>query len=82
MFEEIFRIPGSRPLFLHCCPWWMLQQEAIVEAAGYSFDSANGNLPAYFSGGNIPVLLRTAMRSFDNGYQRGLAKRQEDESKK
>jgi len=78
MFEDIFRIPGKTPLFLHCCPWWLMRTEAVIEVAGYAFDSGNGNLTAYFSGGNIPVALRSLIRSFDNGYQRGLIKRSED----
>jgi len=82
MYEEIFRVPGKTPNFLHCCPWWLIRTEGVIEAAGYAYDSDKGNLPAYFSGGNIPVGLRTAMRSYDNGYQRGLIERHKEEAKK
>lgn len=81
MHEEIFRIPFDYPLFLHCCPWWLLETEGVIEVAGYSFDSSNGNLGSYFIGGNIPCALRNAIRSFDNGYQKGLTERSKRESK-
>jgi hypothetical protein len=47
----------------------------IAEVNGYTFQSEKGNLSAFFLGGKIPVALRDAIRSYDNGYQKGLCER-------
>jgi hypothetical protein len=79
--EEMFLVPGPSPLFLHCCPWWLLDTPAVREVAGYAFESGNGNLSAFFSGGNIPIILRDSIRMYDAGYQRGIKERLERERK-
>jgi hypothetical protein len=82
MHEEVYRVHAQKPIFLHCCPWWLLRTPLVNEVAGYAFESGNGNLPAYFIGGNIPVGLRNAIRMYDGGYQKGLKKRMDDEREK
>ena len=72
---------GDEPLWLHCCPWWLVRQPAIQEAGEYASWAEQGNLPAFFEPGMIPVGLKNAIRSFNAGYNTGMEERVENDRK-
>ena len=63
---------GDDVKFLHCCPWWLSRQPAIMEASDGYYWSSNGNLPAFFGESRpMPVALKHAIKAFDAGYTDG-----------
>jgi hypothetical protein len=82
VYEE-FRIKltdDQPPLWLHCCPHWLMKQPAIGEASDIAYWSQNGNLPAFYNASNpMAVKVRNMAKAYDAGYQEGYNERIERE---
>jgi len=62
---------GSEPLWLQCCPWWLVRQPAIRDVSDAAFWAEQGNLGVIYASGDIPVILRDAVKSYSAGYHDG-----------
>ena len=66
-YAPVFRLPmGDKPLWLQCCPTWLLRQPESADILEFSFYAETGNLPAIWNSGN-PVLsiLKNGFKCFD-----------------
>ena len=80
---DLFRLPAfNRPMFLQCCPYWIIKQQSAIEVMDIAFWADKGNLNILFNSGNpMPVALKNAYRSFDAGYNEGIHEKSKSEQK-
>jgi hypothetical protein len=77
--SNLWKNPSGQMYFLHVCPWDLLRQPAVVEAANaqkwFDKNQLNTRYP------DPPLFLLRAVEAFDNGINRGQHDRFERERK-
>ena len=83
-YQSEFRLHTgeSKPLFLHCCPWWLMKQSGVAEVLDFAFWAEKESLGVFYNSKNTPVILRDAFKVFDGGKASGQDEWMRNEERK
>ena len=73
----------TSPLWLHCCPWWLVSNPVVAEITDANFWLEKNALTIIYNENNpLPLRIKNALKYYSSGYATGSSEYATEMAKK